>query len=367
MCLAKNLIGKGRLIRLCIGRPFLHPRKALIVILIFTSISCKNDSIKELPTTILEPKLVFDEFEGPIFFTNVQFESDENNVYLINSRPSMFLILNKDFDIKTLVERRGNGPEDLDYPIQLQKSKYGLLIEDRGNYKISIVNPQDGAYIDEIPIPEPVAHTKFFFRDDTFYFPMVGYKSDSTSVLKFNLLGEVLGKMGFLMPEPENDFNRQVRLIQPLQDNLVLIGVNLPYVDILSSGENVELIKRHRWDKFEPLKRALDSLENDFRKPGYEVNEREVKSVVIDAQIVNDRMFLTFTDRIGLDRSKARHLLEFKIDESSIEFIRAMRFQTGTPDDNLNPTAFHVDPYAKKIYTQGLITKQIYVFDLPGD
>lgn len=367
MCLAKKLKEKGWPLMLKSGHLFSYMHIWLFFTLLFLIFSCNNASIKELPTTILEPNLVFDEFEGPIFFTNVQFESDENHIYLINARPSMFLVLNKQFKIKVLVERRGNGPADLEYPIQMQKSKYGVLIEDRGNNKISMVNPQDGSHIEEIPIPEPVGHTKFFFKDDTFYFPMVGYKSDTSSVLKFNLLGEPIGKTGLLMPEGENAINRQARLIQPLQDNLVLIGVNLPYVDILSSGENGELIKRHRWDQFEPLKRALDSLENDFKKPGYEVNEREIKSIVIDAQIVKDRLYLTFTDRIGLDRSKARHLLEFKIDNSSLEYIRAIRFQTGTPDDNLHPTAFHIDENAKKIYTQGLITKQIYVFDLPGD
>ncbi|HCB46683.1 MAG TPA: hypothetical protein DEP37_09675 [Algoriphagus sp.] len=367
MHLVKKLNEKGGPSIFQGGHLFSFIQNWLFYSLLFLLFSCNDVSIKELPTTILEPNLVFDEFEGPIFFTNVQFESDKNHIYLINARPSMFIVLNKKFEIQSLVERRGNGPDDLDYPIQLQKSKYGVLIEDRGNYKISIVSPKDGSHIDEIPIPESVGHTRFFFQDDTFYFPMVGYKSDTSSVLKFNLLGEPIGKTGLLMPEGENAINRQARLIQPLQDKLVLIGVNLPYIDILSTGDKHELVKRHRWDQFEPLKRALDSLENDFNKPGYEVNEREIKSIVIDAQIVKDRLYVTFTDRIGLDRSKARHLLEFKIDNSSLEYVRAIRFQTGTPDDNLHPTAFHIDESAKKIYTQGLITKQIYVFDLPLD
>lgn len=195
-----------------------------------------------------------------------------------------------------------------------------------------------------------------------FFFPVRGYESDSTSILKVNLSGEMVGKIGSLMPQKENDLNRQSRIVQTLDNMLLLIGVNLPFIDIVDIDG--ELVKRHTLDQFEPIKRALDSLENDFQKPGYQRNPKEVKSIVIDAQFTNNRLYLTFTDRIGLDRSKTRHLLEFSVNQSSIGLTRIFRFQTDSPDDNLHPYSFHVDEHAGKIYTQGLITKQIYEFDL---
>lgn len=263
-----------------------------------------------------------------------------------------------------MIERRGNGPEDLGYPNQLLITDYGLMIEDLENLKVSFINPKNGDFVKEIFIPEPINRGRFVFDGiNSFYFPIRGYDSDSISVLRMNLSGEVIGKISSIMPQKENDLNRQSRIIQTFDDKLLLIGVNLPFIDIVNNDG--ELVKRHTLDQFEPIKRALDSLENDFQKPEYERNPKGVKSIVIDAQFTNNKLYLTFTDRVGLDRSKARHLLEFSVNESSIDLTKIFRFQTDSPDDNLHPYSFHVDEHAGKIYTQGLITKQIYVFDLP--
>lgn len=334
-----------------------------VLILLFL-FSCGAKEIKQIDTQILKSIHAFDEFEGSIFFTGVEFESDENQIYIVNKNPSMLIILGKDFRVKSLIERKGNGPGDLGYPNQILLTNKEIMIEDLENLKVSIVDPRNGNFINEILIPEPISRGKFCFDGkNTFFFPVRGYESDSTSILKVNLSGEMVGKIGSLMPQKENDLNRQSRIIQTFDDKLLLIGVNLPFIDIVNNDG--ELIKRHTLDQFEPIKRALDSLENDFQKPGYERNPKEVKSIVIDAQFTNNKLYLTFTDRIGLDRSKARHLLEFSVNESSIDLTRIFRFQTDSPDDNLHPYSFHVDEHAGKIYTQGLITKQIYVFDLP--
>lgn len=277
----------------------------------------------------------------------------------------MLMILEKDFNVKHLVERRGNGPEDLGYPNQLIVTNKGLMIEDLENLKISIVDPNNGNFIDEVFISEPISRSKFVFDGvNTIFLPVKSYESESTSVLKINLAGESIGKIGLFMPQDENDVNRQPRIIQEIEDKLMLIGVNLPFLDIVT--REGDLVKRHNLDQFEPIKRALDSLENDFKKPGYERNHKEVKSIVIDTQFTNDKLYLSFTDRIGLDLTKARHLLEFSLNESSMDLTRIFRFQTDSPDDDVHPYSFHIDEYAGKIYMQGLITNQIYIFDLPS-
>lgn len=327
--------------------------------------SCKEKGIISLETKILKPEKVLDEFGDGVFFTSISMDSDDKNIFVVNKNPASLFILDKNFSLQKLIERRGDGPDDLKYPNQLVKTKHGLMIEDLGSYKISILDPQSGDYLSDIKIPEPVSQWKFFFDgEESLYFSIKGHESDSSSVLKINTKGEVVGKFGVLMPQKAEDYNRQARIIQPLnKDNLILIGINLPFIDIINSkGKKV---KTHRWDQFEPLKRALDSLESDFNKPGIERNPKEIKHIIIDAQFVAGKLYISFTDRIGIDRSKARHLLEFELDEKSIELKQVFRFETGTPDDNLHPSTFHVDTKAGKIYTQGLITKQIYVFDLP--
>tara|TARA_R110002020_G_scaffold198198_2_gene399384 strand:- start:1111 stop:2148 length:1038 start_codon:yes stop_codon:yes gene_type:complete len=338
------------------------------IILAVFILSCSGE--KEIVTSftpkthVLTPERVFEDFGEGVFFTRTTINSDEERIYVANINPAALFILDKDFNLLKLVEERGDGPGALLSPIQIVPTEHGLMVEDRGNYRISIFHPVTGEYLEEINIPDAVSTWRFFYENGEFYFPLKGYQSDSLSVLKVNSQGEPIGKFGALMPQVKGDFNRQARLIQPFgDDKIMLIGINLPYLDILTKAGNH--LVTHRLDQFEPLKRALDSLENDFKKPGYERGIKEIKHILIDAQYTGEKLYLTFTDRIGLDRSKVRHMLEISVSESGVNLDRMFRFETSSPDDNLHPFTFHVDQKAGKIYTQGLITQNIYVFNLP--
>ena len=314
---------------------------------------------------VLKPEMVLDDFGEGIFFTRVSITADNDRIYVANQNPATLFLLDKDFNLENLIEDRGDGPGSILNPVQVESTKHGVMVEDRGNNRISIFHPNTGEFLEQINLPEPVSIWRFFYDGNgILYFPLRGYKSDSNSVLKVNLQGEPLGKIGVWMPQNENDFNRQSRLIQPFEDgNIMLLGINLPYLDIVS--EKGKLLKRHRLDQFEPIKRAIDSLESDFKKPGYKRGEKEIKHVLVDAQYADQHLYLSFTDRIGLDRTRTRHLLEFKFVKNKLVFKRIFRFETGTPDDTLHPFTFFVDREANKIYTQGLITQNIYVFDFP--
>ncbi|MDF2159074.1 6-bladed beta-propeller [Algoriphagus sp. CAU 1675] len=336
------------------------------VVLLFM-LGCRMDSEILVPLepelVVLKPEKVLDDFGDGVFFTRVAITADTERVYVANQNPATLFFLDKDFNLLRVIEDRGDGPGSILNPVQVESTEHGLMVEDRGNNRISIYHPITGEFLEQINLPEPVSIWRFFYDGNSIlYFPLRGYKSDSNSVLKVNLKGEPLGKVGVWMPQNDNDFNRQSRLIQPFEDGkIMLLGINLPYLDIIS--EKGELLRRHRLDQFEPIKRALDSLENDFKKPGYERGEKEIKHILVDAQYTDEHLYLTFTDRVGLDRAKARHLLEFKFFEDSLIFQRMFRFETGSPDDNLHPFTFFVDRGANKIYTQGLITQNIYVFD----
>ncbi len=335
------------------------------IIIVSLLLSCGKKEVIEIKTQVLTPERVIEDFGEGVYFTHVAFSSDSKGISVINLSPATLFVLDKDFNLKHLMENRGDGPGSLSYPINLIYTKHGLMVQDLGNNRISIFDPHNGAFLDQIRIPDAISTSRFFYSGDgLLYFPIKGHESDSASVLKINTSGEIIKRIGQIMPQENGDFNRQARLIQPFEENhLILIGINLTFLDVVNSEG--ELVKRHRLDLFEPLKRALDSLENDFVKPGYERGIKEVKHIVIDAQYLDGKLYLTFTDRIGLNRSNARHLLEFNLSKESLVLNRVFRFQTGTPDDDLHPFAFHVDHHAKKIYTQGLITQNIYVFDLP--
>jgi hypothetical protein len=197
-----------------------------------------------------------------------------------------------------------------------------------------------------------------------FYFsvfdPMENY-----SLIKVNSQGKLLNHFGSFFPEVGLGSNRQMKYFQlDDKENIILIGASLPYIEILNKdGESLNIFSI---DKYEPIKRAFDSLENDikFNKKGIQPNS--IPSFIVDAQYTEGKLYVSFTDRIGLDRSKARNLLVFKLNEKSCELERIYKFKTDTQDDGFHPVNFFIDSKNKKLLVQGLITKQIYEFKIPG-
>jgi hypothetical protein len=333
------------------------------VILNIIIFGCKIEENNEVILVELEPSSVVSEIDS-LFFVRVSLSSYKKNNFILSQYPSFLAKTNSMFEPLWVYDEEGEGPTDLNYPEQLIIKNEKIFVLDHGNQSLKTFNLNDGDFLSSFRIPESVMKNRFdISRTGNFYFSILGL-NENNSVIEVDPTGNLVKHIGVKFPETGIGSNRQMKYFQlDKNDNLILIGASLPYVEILNKSGKT--INRFSLDEFEPIKRALDSMENDIltNKRGNQSNS--IPSYIIDAQYVNGRLYVSFTDRIGLDRTKARNLLEFKLDDKDCKLVRVYKFKTGTQDDGFHPANFYVDGFNRKLLAQGLITKQIYEFKLP--
>lgn len=341
---------------------------SLIWVLIFQLfISCKeNRESKEenyTPEFIeMTPVKVITEIDS-LLFTNVFISSKENKIFTISSRPAFIAYTDREFNLKNEVTDRGNGPDALAFPTSAVVRNGVLTVLDEGNQSIKEFDIEYGQFLNSEKIPQQIMNFRFDIDSlGNVYYPVYS-PIDNVSIIKVNKSGEIIDRIESIFPVANNKgSHRQVKLFQrDEQGNYIIIGANLPYIEYLDpSGKS---LNRFDLDNFEPIKRAIDSLEVDISNGFFQPNS--IPMVIMDAQYDSGKLYIKFTDRVGYNRSNARNLLVFEISKEELKLEKILKFRTGTRDDEFHPASFHVDSKGGKIYAQGFDTKYIYEFELP--
>lgn len=340
-------------------------RKAIIITFatFITLVSCRKEIKKEIETTELIPSKIISQIDS-LLFINVSLNSAAGRNFILSQYPSFLASTDNDFKLLWIHDKEGQGPSDLSYPEQSIIRNGNIFVLDHGNQSVKQFDIISGTFKSSLRIPEPVMKFRFDKSDSHDFFFSVFDPIENYSAIKVNSEGKLIMHYGALFPETGIGSNRQMKYFQlDDKENIILIGASLPYIEILN--KDGKSLNRFSIDQYEPIKRAFDSLENDikFNKRGLQPNS--IPSFIVAAQFTDGKLYISFTDRIGLDRSKARNLLVFKLDEESCELERIYKFKTGTQDDGFHPINFFIDAKNKKLLIQGLITKQIYEFKLP--
>ncbi|GAB2480452.1 NHL repeat-containing protein [Algoriphagus taiwanensis] len=334
--------------------------------IVFLFSSCKEIKNKEVTVLELIPEKVISEIDS-LFFVNVNLASTKKDGnFILSQYPSYIAKVNSSFEKVWIYDQEGEGPMDLSYPEQLVLDGRNISILDHGNQSLKIFGMDSGTFMSSLRLPEPVMKFRFSkSTKGTYFFSVLDFVSNN-SIIEVDSSGNLIRHLGTLFPETGVGSNRQMKYFQlDENDNIIFVGASLPYIEIVDyKGGNQ---KRYSLEQYEPIKRALDSTENDIKTNKRGMGTNSIPSYIIDAQYVKGRLYLSFTDRIGLDRSKARNLLEFKISTDGCELSRVFKFNTGTQDDEFHPQNFFVDEEGEKLLIQGLITKNIYEFKIPKE
>jgi len=337
-------------------------KNLLIIFIALCLFSCSEREKKEILPIEIEPLRIISELDT-MFFVKTSFSADQDRNYIVNQSPAFLVATNKEYEPIWGNFDQGNGPEDLYFPEGVKLINEQLYVLDHGNQSIKLYDPVTGKFISSIKSQERFMQFRFEVSRNKNIFLSVYSQGDTSSVIEIDQKGNVLKRYGSVFPAKSSDMNRQMKYFQlDENDNVILIGSSLPFVDIL----NKQGVRTNRFDlsKFEPIKRSLDTVEVRQAREGVQ-SSGSIPTIIIDAQYTDKRLYLSFTDRIGLDRSKARNLLVFKLDKDICELEQIIKFKTGTEDDGFHPSHFFVDSQSKKLYVQGLITNQLYEFDLP--
>lgn len=336
----------------------------LFFALIFINSACSSESISEPELIRLKPIFILDQIGNELFFKNVSFSTDQNHVYIISKDDASIIITNKDLELVKLIKSQGGGPGSLKSPTFSKVKGDSLYVLDRGNNRLNIFETSKGEFLSSFKMPE-LTYNKRFEVDNSgnSYFSI--YPETGKSIVKIDVNGNVIERFGAEKGAEMPDNNRLIQhIVLNENEELIQIYLNQGIIDL--RNQKGGLLNSFHIDSFEPIKRSLDSLEMDIKKSQNQGNSELVPVLIDNTQFSEGKLFLSFTDRIGLDRSKTRHLLIFSISNEKCVLEKILKFETGTIDDNLQPYDFYFDKYTQRIYVQGLITKNIYVFELPS-
>jgi len=337
-------------------------RNLVLVFLVFTTISCKRNKEVAMEVIELVPERTISQLDT-LFFTDVTMFSDSKQNYILSRNPAFLATTDKEFSVLNISSGRGSGPDEFSFPTQGKEYKGVVYVVDQGNQSIKRFNADGGEFISSSRIPEQIFDFRFEIDQEENVYYSIFSPFDDDIILKVDKDGNPIDRFSTSFPvNSEAGENRQVKHFQRDENgNLIVIGASLPFVEMLDpSGKS---INRFDIGDVEPIKRSIDSLEYDLsKKPASKSN---IPMVILGAQYDKGRLYLAFVDRVGYNRSNARNLLVFKIDENKCQLEKILKFRTGTDDDGFHPSNFHVDSNEGKLYAQGLGTKHIYVFDLP--
>ena len=337
-------------------------KNAIILFFVYLIISCQKKEIEKIEVVELVPSNSISQLDT-LFFTNVTIFSDEEHVYFLSHSPAFLATTDKKLNLLKVSADRGAGPNEFSFPTQGMAYGGFVYVVDQGNQSIKRFDADEGKFLSSTKIPEQIFDFKIGVDEqENVYYPIFS-PFDENVILKVNKEGKQIDRFKSSFPDNSRiGENRQVKHFQrDEKGNFIIVGASLPYVELLNaSGESINTFNI---GDVEPIRLAIDSLEYDLiRNP---VSKSNIPMVILGVQYDKGKLYMTFVDRVGYDRSRARNLLVFNIDETKCQLEKIYKFNTGNEDDGYHPSNFHVDSDAGKLYTQGLSSKQIFVFDLP--
>jgi hypothetical protein len=114
--------------------------------------------------------------------------------------------------------------------------------------------------------------------------------------------------------------------------------------------------------KYEPLKRAYDSLMVKREKmPDFESSNIS-QNIITSLDCFGNKILVGFTDLIGENRVNVRHLLLFSFDNNGINLEKILSLRTGNEDEKFHFQAVKYNPKTSLLYAQGFELNRVYVF-----
>lgn len=330
------------------------------IALLICSCQKKESFIEKISIT---PKVEIDSFGDDIFFTQIDLKTDEEHVYLVDSRQGILVKANKDLEYISSFQLQGPGEDEVEYPQTLSILDDLIYLEDVGGNKVSVFNKSDMSFRKMHKLP---------FRTLG-----VGLLIGNSEEILFSTFPDQVNSGGILF-NPETGetkhfgFHFTQDRINPIQQFSILradgASIEKPFQISRSLGQIYELskdgekVKNFDLSSFEPIKRGLDSMFADRQKKPELLNS--VQDLIITAQVIGKKVLLGITDRIGTDRTNVRHLLLMDLSSDQPKLEKIISLKTGNDDEKFHFRAVYFDQYSSNLYAQGLITGNLYAFDL---
>jgi hypothetical protein len=327
--------------------------------------ACNNKKSEELQIEYLDltPLGFFDELKHNIFLTEAKITADSGDIFFSVGHQGLIVRTDSLLNLVSYINGRDKYP-DFDFPGNLTIKGDTLFVEDLSYQRLFLLDKNDFNLIDIIKFPflsmgigmDISKSNKLLYS----FFPEQG----KTGLAWINLKNDHTESSKDFIPQMDKlRINDQIRLgCFCEEDSLWSIGRFLPILEKIDEQGYVE----HSFDllKYEPLKRAYDSLISKREKiPDFESSNIS-QNIITSLECFGNKFLVGFTDLIGLDRSNVRHLLLFSYDNERISLEKILRLRTGNEDEMFHFQTVKYNPKTSLLYAQGFESNKIYVFKL---
>jgi hypothetical protein len=340
-------------------------------------ISCQTENQQEreeenqdVKVITLKPIRTVESIGDSIFFKRVDMSVKGNDIAIADNEKSRVIVVDSTFRLKYITGSFGQGPGDFNYATSPYILDSTLYVVDEGNVRINAYRLSTGKFIDSFRLPLPARSFPFGMDSEgNFYIastPSMEEDRKENMIVKLNAKGEILKTFGSFYPfEGEKLINRNYRHVQINEkDQIISVAKSLGFIEI--HDKQGKLIKKHDISQYEPIKRALDSMVVDIKS--HPERKEMVNSLITRAIYRNNRLYVTFTDRIGVGKIRmtdTRHILVFEVTESKCNLEKILRLETDSDDQTVHYLSLQIDEEGKYLYVQGITSYYIYVFKLP--
>jgi len=343
-------------------------KKILIIVsslFIFSTCSVSsNETKEEKKVRILKPTKVLSQLGDSIFFKKVKVCTYKSTIIFMDETNARIIVTDQKHNILYAIHKRGDAPHELRYPLNILVRNDTLFVED-SNFKINAYHFKNGVYLCSFKTEAKSAMGNTWATDTFGYFYLSSEPDEyGKSILQLNTQGKPIKWFGEKYPDEVNNYNAHYKIIQITEkQDILALSRTWGYIDFYNTNEG-KLIKRIALNQYEPVRRALDSMENDKRRNPEIINH--IRNLFTSVLYLKGKIYVTFTDRIGTNRKLTRHILVFSVDENKYEirFSEVLKIETQTHDDDIDFELLNIDEENKLLYLQGKVTYNIYIIPL---
>lgn len=312
----------------------------------------------------LQPKQVISKITDSIFFRKIKLFKYKQFLVIADEANARIIVTDVNFQPVYILHQRGDAPHEIRYPLNILVRNDTLFVED-ANFKINAYSFVSGKYLSSYKIEAKSALGSTWVSDKVGNFYLSSEPDEAgKSILQLNSKGKTLHWIGQNFPNEESNYTAHYKHIQISEkQNIIALSRTWGYIDFYDVSAK-KLLKRIDISAYEPVRRALDSMQKDVGKSPE--MRQVVRNLFMGAFYCNHKLYATFTDRIGVNRKLTRHLLVFDVDEKKFDakLSQIVKINSKTEDDDIHYELLFVDKTSKTLYLQGNVTYNVYSFSI---
>ncbi len=290
--------------------------------------------------------------------------SQDDVIMLADGQNSRVLVTDENFKLQHILGKsRGTGPGEFNYSCNPIINGNKIYIYDQGNQRINIFNKNTGKFIKNIKLAERLLSVSYkYFLDDinNIYFA-TDPQTDGKMLLKLDSNGKVIKRFGGILIKSTNvqeQMNSNYREMAMAKNRIVSVAVSLGIVEIFDLEGNK--INSFDISTIEPIKTTQKLVQEDIKK-----NPASITVMNQYCYVRGDKLYIGISDRSIENNTKTKDILVFNWSDKHCELIKTIKLQTNKTDNGVGYEPLYLTEDQKTIYAQGVMTKNLYIFNMP--